>query len=288
MGIIVVDNSENRSSSSMPELSSLGELVKFSPNLEEITGADIMISPKLFPFTNLALIQQHLKAGAILIQVKRGLDFISSLGERLNLSLAKMQSISAVQSQSCLLAVGIFEESEAGFIIRVVINGKEKIVRPDKFITGATYEGFVTARDSWSERGGIVYTDLRDSSPKAFINWLKKKHDRICKYADFPSVTIYPDNKTKFDSPLQKIKVADDSRQLLASIHGIGPKRVESLLEYFGTAGFALSGLSKLSTIKLAKKTGHLVGIGESHVLGTKRQLGLKENQTLEIVEGEE
>ena len=116
--MIYIDPNEALNRSLMPTIPDAVEL----PYLESIAGADLMLTIEPFPATTETLIRNHIKAGAILIQRKSGLDLSASVGERMNSSLAKMKSMNARSWQSLLLFIGVLTERKDG---RGLIDGRD-------------------------------------------------------------------------------------------------------------------------------------------------------------------
>jgi hypothetical protein len=140
-------------------------------NLEEITGADIMLSCSEIPVTTKALIKLHVEQGAILVQRKHGHDLSSSVGERLNMSLAKMQSIGATYPQCRLLFVGFMSVDKQGI---ATINKRE---------TGMQFFHLQGAISKWIDRGGVY-----ESLPKGSLlhDWCRMKLRHLKEYANYP------------------------------------------------------------------------------------------------------
>src|SRR4030042_3613441 len=99
---ILVDASETRTTSLLPDLG--GRLTK---GLEELTGADLMVSPLSLPACNQAMIKKHIEAGCLLVQGKWSMgDLEDSIHDEGRLSaLARMAECGATPRQRVLLYV---------------------------------------------------------------------------------------------------------------------------------------------------------------------------------------
>lgn len=86
--------------------------------LETHTGADVMVMPdKLKPVApdNIDDIREAVTHGSILVQLKFGHDFISSIGDRMHNSHIKMTSIGATPNQRWLVFIGAIHEVDDPF-----------------------------------------------------------------------------------------------------------------------------------------------------------------------------
>jgi hypothetical protein len=257
--LIFLDSSETRSTSTMPDIPS-SQAVN---GLEEMTGADMMISPLEAPVASEALIKVHLSKGAQLVQVKRGLDLTSSLGERMNFSLSKMRSIGARQSQCVLLFVGVLTCDAQG---NALVNGRD---------TGRQFMHVQSAIEGWSDRGGVV-TFL----PRASLisEWCRMRSRRLKKYQGAPERTSYPDSIVLYeDAPLQLVQPVRDARKTLVTLPGIGEERANMLWGAFGErAGDILIWL----THPVSPET-RIKGIGDGTIDSIREYLGLDPVYTL-------
>ena len=171
--MIVVDSSEVRKGTKMPSIEGAVE----SPILEELTGADFMISTLNAPPVTETLIQKHVDNGALLVQRKSGLDLSSSIGERLNKSLSKMIKMDTMQAQCILLFIGFMTE----------VDGKCHINKQDTRLDFFTVQGAIS---KWHDRGGVV-----EFLPKPSLveQWCKMKIAHLEEYKRKPIKEQYPE-----------------------------------------------------------------------------------------------
>lgn len=215
--MIFLDTSETRSTSTMPEIPN-AQLVD---NLEELTGADLMVSPFDAPAVSEPLIRAHLSKGAQLVQVKRGRDLASSVGERLNFSLAKMQAIGAKQSQCVLLFTGIMTCDTQG---QAIINKQN---------TGKQFMHVQSAMEGWNDRGGVV-TFLHRAS--LIPEWCRMRSRRLKKYIGEPERISYPLAPTiQEEGFLQIVSPVKDARKTLVTLPGIGQEKANLLWGELGS-----------------------------------------------------
>lgn len=216
--MIFIDSSEYREGSTMPQVE--GAIVV--DGLEEFSGADALISPIDLPATKPALIREHIDAGAMLVQMKRGFDLASSVGLRLADSLIKMRGVAPIYCQRVLLFVGTLTSDHDG---RAIIDGR----RVDENVPGVNYQACQSSIDSWGERGGLpLYCPRLSMLP----DWLTRKEERLKKYIAEPKVYFYPEKPDLVEQDLAQqstglqipIKI-NDGRVSLA--YTIGPKKAQ-------------------------------------------------------------
>jgi hypothetical protein len=192
-----------------------------SPILEEVTGADFLISPvDNLPVTTEALIKLHIKKGAVLIQRKSLRDLVESTRFGIKSSLARMQDAGAAWWQCCVLASGVFLPNSK--------TGNVKVGMPVIKDTGAItflwqqtnvkYSAFVAAKRRFPWRGGYIEILSCDDE---ILSWLKGAERDIKSLSENPIKEIY--------QPLQKIDVIKDARTVLGALDGIGPMRATQL-----------------------------------------------------------
>lgn len=244
----------------------------YSDILESITGSDILVSPADLPATKPALIREHLEdCGALLLQVKIGLDLASSVGTRLNLSLAKMKEVAPRQCQRVLLFVGTLACDENG---RAIIDGR----KVDEAVPGVNWAACQTALEAWCERGGVTYQLSRSG---LLVHWLKAKEKRLKEYADNPRALIYPEkpelNEAQSDDPLQILVRVNDYRVSLSYL--IGPKKTQAIHDaVHGHGGLAFKYLSDLRLKDLLPK-----GVYESDQRKFRQRLCLADDEIIEV-----
>lgn len=245
--------------------------LRIVPDLEEWTGADLMISPLSLPVTEV-LLSKHLERGAILIQIKRGHDLVASIiDNRLNSSLAKMRACGAKQSQCLLLFVGNLFNADG----KCVINGTEAKMYGDR-----PYWQVYGAMSKWWKRGGVVESLPRfDMLP----DWARMTERHLKEMLNDKHVQVYPDDRfylADANDPLQELELVTDWRRTLASIPGLGPKRIEALYKVMGSGELSqfsqmtlLQALVWLTTYEFAKQA----GIGAGLVDNIRRWIGIDE-----------
>lgn len=209
------------------------------PNLEALTGADVMISPDGMPFPrNDRLILSHIKGGAKLIQIKFGHDLPGSIVDgRLNEALSRMQSAGAETWQCLILFVGLLGcDYTTG---KATINGQLTYGR-----NPMTWYQVDCAIERWIDRGGS-YNPL--SSGKLIPVRFSGIQDRVNEYAsgnNIKKIIVKPPAFTKVIEPTnphlkkwkvaQKIVIMDDFRSMLCSIPGakIYTERAMAIFNY--------------------------------------------------------
>src|SRR3990167_1258460 len=113
--------------------------------LEERTGADFLITPLAIPVTP-GLLARHTEAGALLVQVKVGLDLAASVGLRMKENLSRMLVAAPRPCQRVLLAVGVLTCNVVG---EGEIDGRPLPAQ-------VTWEGVEAALSWWRLRGGVT------------------------------------------------------------------------------------------------------------------------------------
>jgi hypothetical protein len=181
------------------------------PALEGLTGADFMVSPAKMPPTSAKLVERHIEMGAVLIQRKSGMDLISSLGPRLDDSLATMRTIPGIAPFQCVLMFcGAITVAPSGM---AVIDGR---------FTETPYINVISAIDAWNMRGG-TFIWLKDNS---FVpEFLLGKEKRIIQYLDKQTKQVYP-------PPLQNLELVNDYRVTLATFPLIGEGRANRIRDH--------------------------------------------------------
>jgi len=238
-------------------------------NLEELTGADIMLSPLNLPVTTDKIIQIHLNNNAILVQRKGGMDLKASMGERMNDSLSKMRSYSIKSPQCVLLFIGVMSINSDGY---ATINTQD---------TQTPFFNIQSAVSKWHDRGGVVEYIPRESLLK---EWCDMKLKHLEEYKEHPEKQYIasPPAVGTWDDILQKVHVVKDGRQLLACLPGIGNKIANLLWDEFD--GNLITALCWLTTENSEKK---IAGIGEKTKQNVKEYFGMDEVMylTLEVDE---
>lgn len=257
---IFIDSSETRTT--LPSIPNSVPL----PCLEELTGADLMVSPLTIPAATLTLIQRHIAAGALLVQGKWSAgDLTASLqDERTLLSLSKMRDIvgctpgpfGGIGAAQCVLL----------YCGQVPIPGSPEYA----------------ALSKWADRGGRVEPPLPGVS--YVPAWCEMKLKHLQEYQAEPLRWVYG-GKRKFencpeDDPLQLLAPvsADDPRHVLVALNGVGPVLAQ---RWFAWAeehrnecdGTALGIIAQMTcTSKGCEKVS---GWGKGKAQGVREHLGL-------------
>ena len=236
--------------------------------LESLTGADLAVSPpgvRLPGALEDNLLCRELVKQCYLIQYKRGLDLPSSLGKRLNSSLARMREWAPRPCQRVLLTTGVLTCRQNGCAL---VNGRES--RKD-------FWPVWSAAKKWCDRGGVVWPPLSRESLLAEALHAAERH--LGEYASNPVKEVWPKpnalTEADPDDPLQMLVVIKDARLLLATLPGIGTQRANDLWEHCG--GSAALALTVLTTPELDRPR----GIGLGTVEKTRNWLGVPDGYTL-------
>jgi ERCC4-type nuclease len=195
------------------------------PGLEEITGADIIISPANLPKPiNRHLLKIHLNEGALLVQLKFGFDLIASIVDnRLKSSQAKMLATGASQSQIILLFIGLVFEPEKESS-ELMINSKyvRNIVPAAKNLR---YKHYLEQRLKWSLRGGIFeQITLNDS----LATWIESA----------AKVAFNEPVSKQVWEPQQKLYLVDDWRNVMVNLPGIGEQKAQDIYDWLVDKSF--------------------------------------------------
>lgn len=251
---IFIDSSEIRPQSTMPEIPG----AVMSDYLEEWSGADFMVSPLEIPLTTEPLLRKHIEAGALLVQRKHGLDLVSSMGERLNTSLARMQKLGACQSQCVLLFIGVLTCDSQD---QAIIDSRE---------TGQRFWSVQAAISKWHDRGG-VYESL--SRYTLIPEWCRMKLRHLNQYESAPTKQVF-----QTESPvqvvhefLQTLVPVNDGRNTLVTLPGIGPITAELLWDEFGNLSDILCWL----TMPPSKTKQKIKGVGPKTIENVREYLDI-------------
>jgi ERCC4-type nuclease len=207
---LYIDPSELKSSSKFKRHTRGLKYVSL-PGLEEMTGADIMISPVGLPKPiTKPLMKLHLDNGALLVQLKFGHDLVASIiDNRLKESLAKMLAAGAAHNQAILFFIGlVFEpEKEAS---ELMINGSyvSNVVPGSK---NFKFKHYLEHRQKWALRGGIFEQITLETSLK---QWIESAAKTMNEAKEKPV-------KRAFEIS-QSITLVKDWRNLLVNLPDIG------------------------------------------------------------------
>lgn len=248
---IFIDSSETRTT--LPAIPGAVPI----PCLEELTGADLMVSPLTIPAATLTLIQRHIAAGALLVQGKWSAgDLAASLvDERMLASLARMWEVGASQVQRVLLYCGT-----------VPTPGSPEYA----------------ALSKWADRGGRVEPPL--PSVSWVPAWCEMKLRHLAEYEAQPLRWVYGE-RAKFntrpeDDPLQLLAEvpAGDPRHVLVALDGVGPTLAQRWWEWSNTHpaecdGTALGIIAQMSCV--GRECSKVEGWGKGKAQQVRNHLGI-------------
>jgi len=212
------------------------------PNLEAMTGADIMVSPDIGlpnPSTEL-WIEKHIESGALLIQVKIAHDLTQSIeDDRMKNSLSKMLQTGAMPWQCILLFIGFVGYSEESVLINKQAPHGRKM----------TWGQVDSALNLWQLRGGSITFPLPSGKRlneklenyQRIINKIivDKETERLFypitpAYIEEITVDTDIDPVTKEWFNAQNLVTITDSRNGMMSFPDMGIERVKSIWEWMG------------------------------------------------------
>lgn len=217
---------------------------KVLPNLEVLTGADVMISPDGLPIPrDDDIILLHIKRGAKLIQLKFGHDLSQSIEDgRLEEALSRMLACNANPWQSLLLYIGL-----VGCDItsnKVTINGQLTYGK-----NPMNWPWLRSNLDYWASRGGNFIFPLPSGNliPSEFrlqqrhVNYFVKDKQSI----SWPVSPAFYDEIEPKNPHLkkwnvgQKLVLVDDIRILFRAIPSvkIGETKATAILKYMRENG---------------------------------------------------
>ena len=258
-----------------------GVEIRYSETLEEMTGADMMFTPSPLPAAP-ATLHFHFEAGAFLVQVKRGNDLPSSVGDRLSASIARMMHCGTRASwQRILLYVGTLSAGENG---SAIINGQ-----PNTHLGPHTYWAVRGAIAKWQERGGS-FDELSNAS--LFPTWLQMKLNHWLEFFHERSTSVVatPDPMTEIASftlasgaPMQDVVEIRDWRRTLQTFPGLGPVRISSLYAYMVGANLPLTLLCALTLLADEKEIVKIPGLGKTTCKKVNDWLGISDPQLFEL-----
>ena len=229
------------------------------------------------------MLAKHLKAGAFLVQCKRGMDLLSSLGDqRIMDSLARMQefghkhSIVLKPAQMILLFVGFM----AG-------HSDESVTVNDQAPHGAvSYWQVMGALERWSERGGtfsqITHVGLL---PK----WLQLKESHAKDNYKNKDKLIIPKPDEMYDGtdePLQIPIRVKDGRLTLITMPHIGTELANALWREFN--GNLLRALEHITDPEYLRCESKIKGIGKVIINDNRGWLGMADNTIIQEVARDE
>lgn len=259
--MIFVDPSELREGSLLGDLDHTN--IQQLEGLEMWTGADLMISASPFPATTEVLVREHIRAGAILVQRKSGLDLPHSIGERMGSSISRMREAGARQPQCVLLFIGVLTCNAQNFAI---IDGRN---------TQIDFWSVQGAISKWHDRGGVFESISRSS---LLVGWLNMKLRHLTEYVKTPVKDFWPPKPdvTDNNNPLQFPQTVSDGRITLATLPGIGPVRAKAIWSYLGPDASLANALCLLTNphSKLVEEVG---GIGKKTIENIRAYMKIDE-----------
>lgn len=238
--------------------------------LERVTGADYLISPLSLPCKSEALIAKHLKANAVLVQLKVGGDLPASIEDgRLVESICRMHDFAARHglilkpAQRILLPIGVFTGQEDDALL---VNG---YLHP-----AMTYHRFLGTMERWTEYGGtsplIPLTRLDD-----FPWWCEMKERHLQELAETPVREFIVPAPEMFDTsndPMQLPIKVKDGRRLLRTF--LSESKTNALWDY--ARGNLVMALELVTDYRLLKDPHKPEGFGKGTIDHARRVLGLE------------
>ena len=299
--MLYYDPTESRDKTNLPQ--SFIDYGKPMTQLEGETGADLLVIPEpglyeqvnqlktsgktlidikkqlgielsallnwLKPFCEYAL-HEYLLAGSVLVQRKSGYDFLNSMGDRLNHSIAKMCRVSHKQYQRIILVTGIFSNNNGDLLL----NGKP---------TNYKYNNFVGALSSIKYKGACVEFVASDTD---ILDWIKVQERQLLSYKRkhtkwlVPTV-YYPPDMPDLDDPLQLMIPGNDCRKAMKCIPGWGVEKINTLYQYVQQFYNPVSLFHLLSYATSQETAKHCKGIGKGLINKAREYVGLNEGEYL-------
>lgn len=225
------------------------------PGLEAITGADFLVTTSSHPCTSESLVRFHLSRGAVLINRKSGLDFISSIGPRIKETVCRMVEFGARPDQCAIVSTGWYlpESNGVAVVYRYMHDdGRKPVIRLQKQQgTKLLYKSLITQQDEL-RRWGVSYINLaRDEDFLYLFKTMEEKRDAEVTFfpqkpnfqiADQSEVTAAGDDMSH---PFQSLRRADPDMIVLAAFDGFGPKKAVECINFWKSAAVALAWLSR-------------------------------------------
>lgn len=248
------------------------------PTLEQWTGADFMVSPLSIPAHSKTLLAKHLKAGAFLVQRKKGNDFVGSISDTGNLwdMLDRMKQFcrefypDAAAAQRVILSIGAYlghgEE-------KLTVNGK-----PPK--VNISYWQLQGAIERIAERG-CTYANI-SPGPDMFYKWIITKERHAVENLKSPTKHVVPKPGAVYepgDKSLQELVVVRDARRTLITFPGMGEAKVNAVWDYSNKN--LAKALTFITDPLLLKEEGRPGGVGKGLIADWRTWLGLEPGQLL-------
>ena len=204
--LVLADTTEKRN---LPD--SLKESCCFVSGMEDITGADLIITPLSIPSSNDALILRHAEAG-VCIQRKTIGDFVQSITEddsRLWFQLARLIQVCPLP---WLLLIGDLKCTREN---KAVIDGRE---------SGWDYGKIIAALDWWQMRGGYMSWISREGLVASWCSmWATRLENRDSEGGWGKKVIFRPIAQTLYETPAVQ--------RTLMTFPGLGTDRAEAVYQ---------------------------------------------------------
>ena len=186
--------------------SSVRELCEFVTGVEEITGADFIISPLSIPFVP-ALIRRHARAG-LCVQRKEVSDLVASISDgRLWSQLLRLLEMGDL---IYLLIIGDIKCDKEG---NAVVDGRD---------TQMKYQAIVSTIERWQLRGGYVTWLSRETLIAHWSTmWRNALVDRENNEGRFPDKVVR--------KPLQLLYPIPKVQEALMGLPGIGEDKAKAI-----------------------------------------------------------
>lgn len=259
--MIFFDPTESRKGTRLPQ--NVIEAGTPLNELEQLTGADILVSPLALPISNSKFFQRHIEAG-MLFQRKTGRDAMNSIPHY----DAILQRMLEHTTRPWLITIGDYKSSRES---KVIVDGQE---------IGWEWNAWTGAKDWWQLHGGYIAELSRDGQ---LLQYLRQWEQRLSS-DDWQEGTAK--HVVSLRLPKQVIGDPDWVSVVLGLSIGFGQEKCEWLQEnFYGLADF-FQFFSDENNLKsaLIKDT---KGIGKSHFQKVKKRLGLRKTTALEVVEME-
>jgi ERCC4-type nuclease len=245
--------------------------------LEQLTGADVMISPEGLPYPSTEfLIKFHIKKGAFLVQLKFDHDLIASiLDGRYKEAQSRMKLIGSAPWQRILLQVGFFYRDEEN---NICANGQKSIDVIGASARSFRFKYLLSIKTLWGARGG----QFQEVATCDLIKWFEAQEHCLKSLAESPQKFVWPSSPELYENELeimdnpnwiqkewrsaQELILIDDWRKMLMSLPGIGNKKARQIgQEYESWLEFEKAIITNSLEIK---------GIGKKTIDGIREFIG--------------
>jgi len=196
-----------------------------SPELETLTGADMMISD--FPIEQLdsSTLQAHIQAKALFVQIKIGYDALNFDG--LHNFCARVQKAQIPKNQAILLRVGDYWKDENGLIR----------IRGNKPYGNTTWRDFRKAMIACELRGITVFPECLQSMDE-LPEWIEDYQFTVNKKIEEGKRELYPSRPVPQFQPddiwQEMVEVSEDDWRyfLCAGLKGFGVTTANNVCDY--------------------------------------------------------